>query len=218
MYRNGRKESIIKECEDSLRRLKTDYIDLYQMHWPDNSCPISETMEAFDLLKQQGKILEAGVCNYSKSQMEEAEQTFRLASNQVPYSMVYRDIEEEVIPYCITHNKGVIAYSPLQRGLLTGKIKPGHKFEEGDTREGNRFYQDSFIEKVNRFLDELRPLAESKSCCLSQLVINWTLHRPGITIALVGARNSDQAIQNARSMDVKLSPEEMIFINQRMVN
>ncbi|MGZ5245869.1 MAG: aldo/keto reductase [Flavitalea sp.] len=216
VYKNGRKHSIIKECEDCLKRLKTDYIDLFQLHWPDNSTPISETMEAFQLLKQQGKILEAGVCNYSKAQMEEADLTFKFVSNQVPYSMVLRDIEQEVIPYALKFNKGVIAYSPLQRGLLTGKIKPGHKFSEGDTREGNRFYTDINIKKINAFLDELRPMAEVKDCSLSQLVIRWTLQRPGITIALVGARNSEQAIQNSRAMNVKLSSEDVIYIDSKL--
>ena len=216
MYRNGRKESIMKECDDSLRRLKTDYIDLYQMHWPDNTTPISETTEAMTRLKEQGKIREAGVCNYSRDQLIDADKTFAVVSNQVPYSMVLKDIERDVIPYCMEHGKGVIAYSPLQRGLLTGKIKPGHKFNEGDTREGNRFYTDESILRINDFLDEIRPLAEARNATLAQLVIRWTLQRPGITVALVGARNSDQAIQNAKAMDIELSSEDFIFIDQKL--
>ena len=100
IYRYAGKESVIKECEDSLRRLGTDYIDLYQLHWPDLTTPISETMEALTILLKQGKIRAAGVCNYSADQMFEAEKTIDLASNQVPYSMVDRSIEEELVPYC----------------------------------------------------------------------------------------------------------------------
>ena len=134
IYKYASKESIIRECEDSLRRLGTDYIDLYQIHWPDITTPVAETMEALSQLLKQGKIRAAGVCNYSVELMAEAETTLSLASNQVPYSMVERTIEEELVPYCIQHNKAIIAYSPLQRGLLTGKIKPDHVFAQGDHR------------------------------------------------------------------------------------
>jgi aryl-alcohol dehydrogenase-like predicted oxidoreductase len=216
MYRYAGKESVIEECENSLRRLGTDYIDLYQIHWADNTTPIAETMEAVARLKEQGKIRAAGVCNYTAEQMKEAENTLPLASNQVPYSMVLRDIEKEVVPYCLTNQKSVIAYSPLQRGLLTGKIRPGHRFNEGDTREGNRFYTDENIRRINAFLDELRPLAETKTATLAQLVIAWTIRQPGITVALVGARNAAQAVQNARAGSLVLKPEELQYIDTKL--
>jgi aryl-alcohol dehydrogenase-like predicted oxidoreductase len=173
-------------------------------------------MEALLQLQQQGKIRAAAVCNYTAAQLQEAAKTINLASDQVPYSMVLRDIEKELVPYCIEHNKAIIVYSPLQRGLLTGKIKPGHAFNEGDTREGNRFYTPDNITRINSFLDELRPLAESKKANLAQLVLRWTIDQPGITIALAGARNAEQAIQNARAIDVKLSKEDITFINQKI--
>ncbi|RFM27897.1 aldo/keto reductase [Deminuibacter soli] len=216
VYRYAGKESIIEECENSLRRLGTDYIDLYQIHWADNTTPIDETMEAILRLEEQGKIRAAGVCNYSADQMKTAENTLSLASNQVPYSMVLRDIEKEVLPYCIANQKSVIAYSPLQRGLLTGKIKPGHQFGEGDTREGNRFYTEGNIKAINRFLDELRPMAETKNATLAQLVIAWTIAQPGITVALVGARDASQAIQNARAGELQLKSEEIQYINNKL--
>jgi aryl-alcohol dehydrogenase-like predicted oxidoreductase len=198
--------------------LKTDYIDLFQIHWADESTSIAETMEALALLQQQGKIRAAGVCNYSLGQMKEAEKTIKLASDQVPYSMVLRDIEKELVPYALEHKKSIIAYSPLQRGLLTGKIKPGHQFGEGDTREGNRFYTEESIIKVNAFLDTLRPLAAEKKASLAQLVIRWTIEQPAITVALVGARNAEQAVQNAKAIEVKLSKEDIGFINQQIAN
>jgi aryl-alcohol dehydrogenase-like predicted oxidoreductase len=210
------KEAVMKECDDCLRRLKTDYIDLFQIHWPDSTTPVAETMEALLRLQEQGKILAAGVCNYSVALMKEAAEVISLASDQVPYSMVNRDIEKELVPYCIQQNKAIIAYSPLQRGLLTGKIKPGHSFNEGDTREGNRFYTTENIKRINSFLDGLRPLAESKRATLAQLVLRWTIEQPGITIALAGARNVEQAVQNARAVDVKLTKEEINFINQKI--
>lgn len=216
IYKLASKSSVIEEVENCLRRLKTDYIDLFQLHWPDVTTPISETMEALATLVKQGKVRAAGVCNYDTAQMKEAEQTIKLASDQVSYSMIYRDIEEELVPYAIENKKSIIAYSPLQRGLLTGKIKPGHKFGEGDTREGNRFYMDENIQKTNRFLDAIRPLAEARNATLGQLVLRWTIDQPGITIALAGARNEEQAVQNARAVNVKLSPEDIIFINKQL--
>ncbi len=216
IYKYAGKESVIKECEDSLRRLRTDYIDLYQQHWPDSSTPVSETMEALAELVRVGKVRAAGVCNYDTAQMKEAEQTIRLAADQVPYSMVRRDIEAELVPYCLTHNKAILAYSPLQRGVLTGKIKPGHAFSDGDNRGESKYFKGENLSGINGFLDELRPMAAAKNASLAQLVIRWTLQRPGITIALVGARDARQAVQNAEAIHVRLSPEEAGFIDEKL--
>ena len=212
IYKYAGKESIIKECEDSLRRLRTDYIDLYQIHWPDATTPVAETMEALAQLLKQGKIRAAGVSNFSAARMAEAETTLSLASNQVPYSMVERTIEEELVPYCIEHNKSIIAYSPLQRGLLTGKIRPDHFFAPGDHRPGTKHFKPENIRRIDNLLDKLKPLAISKNALLSQIVIRWTIEQPGITIALVGARDKEQAIQNAKAGSVRLSKEEIAFI------
>lgn len=214
IYKYSGKESVIKECENSLKRLGTDYIDLYQIHWPDSTTAIAETFEAVAKLIEQGKVRYAGVCNYNIAQMAEAEKIVKLASNQIPFSMVNRVMENETIPFCIEHKKSVLAYSPLQRGLLTGKIKTGQVFEEGDTRNGNRFYTDEFITKTNQLLAKLKPLADEKKATLSQVVLRWTVERPGVTIALAGARNAQQSIQNAGAMKFDLSKEEISFINE----
>ena len=213
IYKYAAKDSIIKECEESLRRLGTDYIDLYQIHWPDSTTPISETMEAVARLIEQGKVRYAGVCNYNAEQMKEAEKYVTLASNQVPYNMVRRDIEQDVVPYCLENGKGILAYSPLERGLLTGKMKPGYKFAEGDHRASVYIFKDENLAATNIFLDKIKPLADEKNVSLGQLVLRWTLEQPGITIALVGARNAEQAIQNAKASDVVLSKEELAFIS-----
>ncbi|MBS1602300.1 MAG: aldo/keto reductase [Bacteroidetes bacterium] len=216
IYKYGGKESIIKECEDSLRRLRTDYIDLYQQHWPDVTTPISETMEALAGLIKAGKIRAAGVSNYDRAQMIEAEKTLSLASDQVPYSMVRRDIEKDLVPYCIEKKKAILAYSPLQRGVLTGKIRPGYTFNEGDNRGDSKYFTGDNLTRINAFLEELRPLAAEKGASLAQLVIRWTLEQPGITIALVGARNAQQAVQNAGAIRVRLSTEEVAMINSKL--
>jgi aryl-alcohol dehydrogenase-like predicted oxidoreductase len=216
MYKLSSRKSIILECENSLRRLKTDYIDLYQAHWHDSTTPVSETMEAVVKLKEQGKIREAGVCNYSVALMKDAERTIQLASDQVPYSMILRGIEKDIVPYCLENKKSIIAYSPLQRGLLTGKIKPGHVFSGDDHRKELDYFSDKNIERVNAVLDALRPLAAAKSATLAQLALRWTIDQPGITIALAGARNATQAVENAKATDLKLSQADLIFITKQL--
>jgi aryl-alcohol dehydrogenase-like predicted oxidoreductase len=216
IYKYAGKDSIIKECEDSLRRLGTDYIDLYQIHWPDSTTPIQESMEAVSKLIKDGKVRYAGVCNYDAAQMEEAEKYIKLASNQVPYSMVKRDIEEDVVPYALDNNKSILAYSPLERGLLTGKMKPGYKFNDGDHRAGVHFFKDENISRTNEFLQRIKPIAENKGLTLAQLVILWTLQQPGITIALVGARNVAQATQNAKALESNITDEEIRLINKNL--
>lgn len=216
VYKYASKESVIYECEESLKRLQTDYIDLYQIHWPDITTPVHETMEALLKLKEQGKIREIGVCNYSVELMKEAEQTAKLASDQVWYSMLLRDIEKDLVPYCIENKKSIIAYSPLHRGLLTGKIKTGHVFDEGDHRQDLKYYSPENIQRTNEMLDKLRPLARDKGCSLAQLVLRWTMDQPGITVVLAGARNEEQAVQNAKAVHVTLTSEEIQFINAHL--
>jgi aryl-alcohol dehydrogenase-like predicted oxidoreductase len=217
VYKYAGKESVIKECEDSLRRLKTDYIDLYQIHWPDSTTPIAETMEAVSQLISDGKVRYAGVCNYDAAQMKEAEKYIKLSSNQLPYSMVKRNIEQDIVPYCIDNNKGILAYSPMERGLLTGKMKPGHTFEPGDHRAGLHFFRDDNLSRVNTFLQRIKPIADAHGLSLGQLVLRWTLEQPGITIALVGARNAEQAVQNAKASRATLSREEIDAIDKELL-
>lgn len=212
IYNYAGKESIIKECEDSLKRLGTDYIDLYQIHWPDSTTPIEESMDAVSRLIEQGKVRYAGVCNYNAAQMAEAGKYITLASDQVPYSMVKRGIEAELIPYCLDNNKSILAYSPLERGLLTGKIRPGHVFAPGDHRKEVSFFKEENLRRTDEFLELLKPLAAEKRITLGQLVILWTLQQPAITITLVGARNSEQAIENAKAIDSTLNKEEVEII------
>jgi aryl-alcohol dehydrogenase-like predicted oxidoreductase len=216
MYKYSGKEKVIQECEDSLKRLKTDYIDLLQIHWPDSTTPISETMEAVSQLIKQGKVRAAGVCNYTAEQVEEALKTVEIVSNQVPYSMVHRDIEKDVIPQALKRNIGILPYSPLQRGILTGKMKPHHVFSHGDTRSMEVHYKPENISRINAMLEKIKPIADGHGATLSQLVINWTAHRPAIACVLVGARDEKQVKDNAKALDFKLSEEEMKKINQEV--
>ncbi|MBS2007679.1 MAG: aldo/keto reductase [Cyanobacteria bacterium SZAS TMP-1] len=214
IYRNARKKSVIAECEQSLKRLKTDHIDLYQCHWRDHTTELSETMEALAQLLKEGKILAAGVSNFTAEEIETSNKIVPIASDQPPYSMVLRDIEKDVLPFCIKNNIGVIVYSPLQRGLLTGKFKPDHKFSEGDHRASQPHFQPAYIKRVNEFLQNLKPYADKQNATTGNLVLAWTIHQPGITAALVGARDAAQASENARAADIKLTAAELAEIGK----
>jgi len=214
VYKYAAKESIIAEVEHSLKRLGTDYIDLLQIHWPDATTPISETMEAMEILIQSGKIKAAGVCNYDISQLKEAQQRIKLASNQVSYSMLNRGIETELLPYALENNLGIIAYSPLERGLLTGKYFQQDKLKDNDHRNG--YFGQFDAGKVKTLLGKLTPMAEEKQVSLAQLVLRWTTLQPGITIVLAGARNAEQAIANAKSIHVNLTTAELTTINEAL--
>ncbi|MCD6397274.1 MAG: aldo/keto reductase [Spirochaetaceae bacterium] len=214
MYRYSGKEGIVEECERSLKRLKTDYIDLYQIHWPDSTTPIEESMEAMEKLKKEGKIRAIGVSNYSLEQFKKAVKSAEVVSNQLPFSMVDRHIEEDIIPYYLENGYAILAYSPLQRGLLTGKVTPDYKFKDDDHRKDNPFFTIENRKKVLLLIDKIKPIAESHGITVAQLVINWTVHHPGITAALVGTRNVKQAEENFDSLKVELSDEEMDQINK----
>ena len=213
IYRHASKKKVLQDCDDSLRRLRIDYIDLFQIHWPDPLTPVSETMEALDMLVGKGKIRAGGICNYSLELMYEAEKVLSVASNQVPYSMVKRDIEKDIVPHCMHKNIGILAYSPLQRGLLAGKIKSGHKFNDGDTRPDTPFYKEPNLSNIMQFLDDIRPLAEDHNATLAQVVLNWTIHQPGITCTLAGARNPAQVLENIGAVRFRLTDEEIKRIN-----
>jgi aryl-alcohol dehydrogenase-like predicted oxidoreductase len=214
LYKYASKANVIKETEESLKRLKTDYIDLLQLHWPDSTTPIDETMEALQKLIEQGKIRAAGVSNYDKNQMLEAQKTIKLASNQLPYSMLNRLIEKDIVPAAIENNIGLIAYSPLERGLLSGKYFKGEHLKSDDHRNG--YFGQFDPEKVKNFLSKIEPLANDKNVTLAQLVLRWTTLQPGISVILAGARNSEQAISNAKSIDITLTQEELLFINKEL--
>ena len=215
IYRDASPQRIREECDASLRRLRTDYIDLYQIHWADPDTPIEATFEVVARMIEQGKILAAGVCNYTPEQIEAARKVVPLASCQPPYSMINRGIESDVLPYCRERGIGVVAYSPMQRGLLTGKIDENKEFPASDTRAIDKFFSRENRRRVREgLLDRLRPIADAKGCTLAQLVIAWTIAQPGITAALVGARNARQAEENAGAANVKLSAEELAEIRR----
>ncbi len=206
-------DQVLEACDRSLKNLKTDYIDLYQIHWPSGNfnseiVPIQETMSALNELKQQGKIRAIGVSNFSKAQLEEAAQYGRIDSLQPPYSLFWRAVESDAMPYCIENNISIIAYSPLAQGLLTGKFERGHKFDPADNRAKNKLFQGENYERAQQALDKLRPIAERHHTSLGNLALAWLTAQPQAN-AIVGARNSEQAVENAKAGDIQLSTDEL---------
>lgn len=212
-------DQVIEACERSLKNLKTDYIDLYQIHWPSGSfnsekVAIEETMKALNDLKTQGKIRAIGVSNFSRSQLEEAAQYGRIESLQPPYSLFWRQVEKDLMSYCQKQNISILAYSPLAQGLLTGKFGSNHQFAEGDHRSKNKLFANKdHYQRVQNALEQLRPIAERYQCRLGQLAIAWLIAQPQ-TNAIVGVRNAEQAEQNADAGNLKITPEDLAEIDK----
>ena len=211
-------DQVIQACHTSLRNLNTDYIDLYQIHWPAGSfgtlkVPIEETMSAMLKLREQGKIRTIGVSNFSSVELKEAMQFGRIDSIQPPYSLFWRHVESDSAPVCIDGKISILAYSPLAQGLLTGKFKPNHPFEEGDNRLGNKLFQPEHSQRVETALERLCSLANNKNITAGQLSLAWLIAQPN-TSAVVGARNAEQVRQNALAATVRLSEDELREIDQ----
>lgn len=211
-WKNSRPASIISECEDSLKRLGVDVIDLYQIHWPDVTTPLEDSWGAMVKLKEQGKVRAIGVSNYNLEQLRKIHAIHPVDSLQPPYSLVRRDIEKDLIPFCQANHISVIVYSPMERGLLTGKVGMDRQFPTGDHRSSHPFFTLENRRRILDALEEIRPLAEKHGATLSQVVIYCTLQVSGITAALVGARNAMQAKKNADAVLLKLSSEECQFV------
>jgi aryl-alcohol dehydrogenase-like predicted oxidoreductase len=199
---------IRRECEDSLRRLGTDVIDLYQIHWPDPAAPVADAFPELLKLREKGKVRWLGVSNFSPAEIETARKVGGIVSLQPSYSLLDRGIEAEILPTCRRENVGVIVYSPMGRGLLSGKITADHQFPENDHRRAGRFFQPEARKKALAALERARPMAEKYGVSLANLAVAWTLATPGVTAAIVGARTPEQARENARAASVQLSGED----------
>jgi aryl-alcohol dehydrogenase-like predicted oxidoreductase len=211
-------ESIRKELEASLKRLKTDAIDLYQCHWPDPSTPIEETIGEMARMKTEGKIRAIGVSNFDAALLEKAQKVAPIASNQVPYSLLNREIENELVPFCLEKDIGILAYGPIGGGILSGKYKEKPKFSKNDARTFfYNYYQEPLWTKVQALLKELEKIAARHDKPVVQVAINWVCQQPAITSALVGARNPQQAEANAAAGNWQLSNEELAVINKTVI-
>ena len=202
-----KKESVRKECEDSLKRLDIDVIDLYQMHWPDPDEDVEQAWSEMIKLRDEGKVRYIGVSNFSIEQLERIRKMEPAISLQPPYSMLRRDVEDELLDYCIENEIGIVAYSPMQRGLLTGKFDSEYlkKLAPDDHRLRSYEFQEPRFGITLELVEHLKVIAKRNDKTCAQLAISWVLHRPGITAAIVGARNPKQIIQTAPASDWNLS-------------
>ena len=214
LRKDASRKSILEEIDQSLKRLGTDWIDLYQVHWPDVETSHQETMETLLEIQEQGKIRSIGVSNYSAVQIKECSQYAKIISLQPEYSLLAREIEKETVPLCIENNIGIIAYSPLSSGVLTGKYDKNTKFKDwrGKGIIGT-FAGEGYTKNISK-VDMLKVIAleEGKTC--GQVAINWVLRQPGLTTALVGVKNPVQMEENLKSIGWQPSKENCEKIEQ----
>jgi aryl-alcohol dehydrogenase-like predicted oxidoreductase len=211
---DARPATLRKECEESLRRLNTDWIDLLYLHSPDPQVPIMDSAGELKRLMDEGKTRSAGVSNVSLQQLREFNAVCPLEAYQPRYNMLQRDIEADTLPWCLANGVAVCVYWPLMKGLLTGKFSRDHRFDPRDGRQKYPMYQGEEWQKNQDFLDELRAIAAESGHTVTQLVVNWTIHQPGITSALCGAKRPDQIRETAAAMHWKLSAAQLTRIDQ----
>ncbi len=218
--RQGRKanclerDSIMHECEASLERLGVEVIDLYQMHWPEPDEQIEEAWEVMSHLAKQGKVRYVGVSNFSVGQLERVRRIHSVASLQPPYSMIRRDVEDELLGYCADNDIGVVAYSPMQKGLLTGKFSAERvaNLAPDDHRRRDRNFLEPKLGANLKLVEELKPIAQRSGLTLAQLAIAWVLRREEVTAAIVGARRPGQIAETITAAEGALGDEDLAEI------
>lgn len=208
---NLKRESIRKECEQSLRRLQLDVIDLYQIHWNRPDEDIEEGWSAIADLIQEGKVRHGGVSNFTAGQMARILPIHPIASLQPPYSMLVRGIEDEILPFCGENNIGVICYSPMYKGLLSGKMTKERlaNLDEDDHRRRDPHFNPPELDVNLQLVEGLREIAARSGHTVAQLAIAWTLRRPEVTAAIVGGRRPDQIAETAAAGDWHLTQDEI---------
>lgn len=199
-----------RSAEASLKRLKTDYIDIYYIHWPSFEIPVSETLTEFNKLKEEGLIRAIGVSNFSLEQLEEASRYAQIDVIQPEYSLLHRSIEDEIVPYCLQENIGIMSYSSIAKGILTGAFHVGvKKLDESDFRNQRRLFYPEHMEKETELILLLKEIADGKNKAISQIAISWLLHKDALTTAIVGSQSIKHMRENIEAADIVLTPEEI---------
>ena len=214
-----KRESIIAECDASLKRLGVDCIDLYQMHWPEPDEDIEEGWRTLVELKRQGKVREIGVSNHSVEQLKRLQAIHPVCSLQPPYSLIVPDAEQQLLPYCGEQKIGVVTYSPMYKGLLSGKFTADRAtaLPESDHRSRDPRFQPPQIEKHLRLVEGLRALANEHNRIVAELAIAWVLRRPEVTSAIVGARRPSQVAETVNAADWILSQKDVQAIDAMLI-
>ena len=206
-----KRDSVKRECEQSLRRLQTDVIDLYQIHWPRPDEDIEEGWSALAELKEEGKVRHIGVSNFDVSQMERANQISPVETLQPPYNMLNRGVEEEILPYCVENDIGVIVYSPMRSGLLTGKMTAERvqNMPSDDWRRNADDFQEPDLSRNLKLVECLTEIGEQHDKSPAEVAIAWTLRHPAVTAAIVGGRRPDQVDGIIGAAEFRLSEDEI---------
>jgi aryl-alcohol dehydrogenase-like predicted oxidoreductase len=204
-------DSVRRECEASLRRLKVDVIDLYQIHWPEPDEDVEEGWATLARLKEEGKVRWIGVSNFNFNQLNRAQAIAPITSLQPPYSPIRREVEADVLPYCAEHNIGVIAYSPMGSGLLTGTMTRERiaGLPEDDWRRRSPQFQEPLLTRNLKIADKLKEIAARHNRCAGEASIAWVLRNSVVTGAIVGVRNPEQVAGVIGAMDFRLSDDEI---------
>lgn len=200
--------------DGSLKRMRTDYVDVYFVHWPNSDFPIGPTMEMMERLRASGRIKAVGVSNFSVADMDSARRHGVIDVLQPPYNMLWREVEAETLPYCRKHNIGVMPYSGLAQGLLTGTLSPDTKFVEGDERRTTVLFQPGTYERAVNAVDLLKPIAARYGKTVPQLAIQWLTSRPGVSSPLVGARTVKELEENVESAGWAISDTDIAAIDR----
>ncbi|MBI5670490.1 MAG: aldo/keto reductase [Chloroflexi bacterium] len=215
VYGSLKRDSIMKEIEDSLRRLQVDVIDLYQIHWPNPDADIEEGWQALADLQRQGKVRWIGVSNFDVRQMQRAQAIAPITSLQPPYSAIRRGIEAEILPYCQQHNIGVIVYSPMQSGLLTGRMTKERvaSMASDDWRRRDENFQEPRLSRNLKLAEVMGEIARRHGRTTAEVAIAWTLRHPAVTGAIVGARRPDQVDDFIHAADFSLTEGDLAQID-----
>jgi aryl-alcohol dehydrogenase-like predicted oxidoreductase len=208
-------QSIRRECEDSLRRLQTSYIDLYQIHWPVHDTPVEESWVEMTRLRTEGKVRYIGVCNFGVDLLERCEKVAHVQSLQPIYNLLERDLEKDVLPFCKSRGIGIVAYSPMQSGLLTGSFDM-KSLAPDDWRHNSDKFNGPKYSRGLRVVEQLRPIAEKYGKTVGQLAVAWVLMNDAVTSAIVGARTNAQVEQDVGGAGWGIGPEDMGAINRML--
>ena len=210
---DARPETLRRQCDESLQRLGTDRIDLYYLHAADPKTPLTESAGAIAELIQAGKVVLAGASNLNVAQLQQFHEVCPISAVQPHYNLLQREIETDLVPWCLNRRASVCVYWPLMKGFLAGKLHRDHQFDAADGRAKYPMFQGDEWQKNHDFLDELRSIANDLNISVAQLAIAWTIHQPGITAALCGAKRDWQIQETAAAMRIHLTDETLSQIN-----
>src|SRR6266404_4203109 len=208
LHRDASARWLRQGVESSLRNLRTDYIDLYQVHWPDPRTPAEETARVLEELVREGRIRHVGVSNYDARQMDALARYGPVETLQPPYHMLRRDIEAEILPYTAEHDIGVLVYGPLAHGLLSGRMTAETKFADGDWRSHSSDFTGMSFRQNLHVIDRLKRYADGRGITLPQLAVAWTISHPAVHVAIVGARRASQLDATLSAAEVPLSERD----------